>query len=123
LAATSDLEDITNGLEALLFGIYILAVTSLSKKDFRRILEEEKATLLARHRAGAIQALQMAGFLKSSELVVLHAFFLFLVSHLFSTKSISWQMAISLTKSSFLALESGLLCRPKVALLSNGYYR
>ena len=89
LVAISDLEKIPKGLEALMFSIYILAVTSLGEKDCISVLGEEKATLLARYRAGAKQALRKAGFLKSSELIVLQAFFLFLVSGLPSKKPTS----------------------------------
>lgn len=84
LDASSNLEKIPKGVEALMFSIYTLAVTSLDDGECVSLLGDRKATLLPRYRAGAKQALRNAGFLRSSELLVLQAYFLVLVTSLFT---------------------------------------
>ena len=83
LDASTDLENIPKGVEALMFSVYTLAITSLCEADCMSLFSDRKAPLLSRYRAGAKQALRNAGFLRSSELIVLQAFFLLLVSHIF----------------------------------------
>jgi len=80
LEATGDLANISKPVEALMFAIYAAAVNSLDNSECQSILGEPKSTLLARYFMATQQALIRAGFLKSSELVVLQAFTLFLVS-------------------------------------------
>jgi len=80
LEASSDLANISKGIEALMFGIYALAVTSLADEDCKTMFGEEKSILLSRYRSSAQQALLRAGFLRSSDMVVLQAYVLFLVS-------------------------------------------
>ncbi|RDL29801.1 Uncharacterized protein BP5553_10666 [Venustampulla echinocandica] len=82
LDASADLENVPKGVEALMFSVYAVAITSLCEAACMSLLGDRKATLLSRYRAGAKQALRNAGFLRSSELIVLQAFFLLLFSSL-----------------------------------------
>ncbi|KAH7130542.1 fungal-specific transcription factor domain-containing protein [Dendryphion nanum] len=80
LNASDELDDVPRNVEALMFAIYCLAVTSLSDTDCEAILGQSKATAVPRFRAGAQQALINAGFLKSSNLMILQALVLYLLS-------------------------------------------
>ena len=79
LDAASSLENVSKGLESLMFAIYNFAVTSSSNAYCESTFGEAKSTLLARYRCGTQQALIRVGYLRSSEMVVLQAFVLFLV--------------------------------------------
>lgn len=79
LDAASDLVKVSKGLESLMFAIYHFAVTSSSSDYCESTFGEAKSTLLARYRFGTQRALIRVGYLRSSELVVLQAFVLFLV--------------------------------------------
>ena len=79
LEATSDLAGISKEFEALMFCIYCLAVVSLSDKEVQNSFGEEKPVLLARYRRGAQLALAKAGILRTSSIVMLQAFLLYLV--------------------------------------------
>ena len=80
LEASGNLENIPKGLNALIFGIYLSSVMSLKNKDCEDMFGESKATLFTRYKYASEQALISAGFLKSTDLVVLQAYVLYLVS-------------------------------------------
>lgn len=80
LNSVSDLQSLPRPLEALMFSIYCCALTSLSESECEAVMDEEKAAVMRRMRTGAQQALLNAGFLKTSDLMVLQAFVLFLLS-------------------------------------------
>ena len=80
LEAAGNLDNVSKGTEALMFAIYLSAVTSLSNVDCGTMLGEAKPKLLAKYNLGVQHALIRAGFLKSSDLTVLQAFVLFLVN-------------------------------------------
>lgn len=80
LDATSDLSNVSKPMEALMFGIYATAVTSLSDVECKNMFGEEKTVLRGRYSAGSRQALRNAGVLRTSNLVILQAFVLYLVS-------------------------------------------
>jgi hypothetical protein len=80
LDATSDLKSVSPELEALMFAIYCSAFLSMSDEDVRKLFDEPKSTLLSRYRQAVQQALVNAGVLGTSELIVLQAFLLFIVS-------------------------------------------
>jgi hypothetical protein len=93
LDATADLENVPKDIEALMFGIYSMAITSFPEMDCISIFGETKSTLQKRFHAGARLALQRAGLLRSSDLIVLQAFVLYLVStHL--TVSPNFQLTV-----------------------------
>lgn len=74
------LESVSKGMEALLFSIYLLAVTSIDDARCKDVFGEERSSLLARYQFGAQQALLNAEFLRPSSLVVLQALLIYLVS-------------------------------------------
>lgn len=79
LEATCDLAGISKEFEALMFSIYCIAVVSLNKKEAQDSFGEQKAVLLSRYRRSAQLALAKADILRTSSMVVLQAFVLFLV--------------------------------------------
>lgn len=62
-----------------MFGIYCMAVCSMTQDECSSIFGEDVNTLLARYQAGARQALSRAGLLRSSDMTILQAFVLYLV--------------------------------------------
>lgn len=67
-------------LEALMFGIYFIAVTSMREEDVQSMFGEDRNILLAKYHAAAQQALVNAGFMRSNEIMVLQGYTLYLVS-------------------------------------------
>lgn len=80
LNATGNLENVPKNLEALMFGIYCCVLISLSDAECDAIMGEGKSTVLRRFRSGCQQALINASFLKSSDMMVLQALVLLLLS-------------------------------------------
>lgn len=80
LEASSNLDNIAASTEALMFAIYLCAVTSLRNGDCKRIVGASRNELLARFSNAAQQALINAEVLKTSNMVVLQAFTLFLLA-------------------------------------------
>ncbi|KAL1986092.1 hypothetical protein VTN96DRAFT_6989 [Rasamsonia emersonii] len=80
LDAASDLSSVPRELEALMFAIYSAALTAMSDEEVAKTFGETKTRFLARCRQGAQQALINAGILKTSDMVVLQAFVIFLLS-------------------------------------------
>ena len=78
--ASFNLDKVPKGLEALMFAIYASATFSISDTECTEMLHEEKTTLLARYRLGLRKALVRANFLATSELQVLQAFIIYLLS-------------------------------------------
>jgi hypothetical protein len=74
-----NLEAVTRPLEAVMFGVYALAITSMKAPDCVQALGETKSVLLNRYRSGAAQALIAAELHLTEDLEVLQAFVLFLV--------------------------------------------
>ncbi|KAM0281788.1 hypothetical protein ACHAQH_003370 [Verticillium albo-atrum] len=80
IEATSNLDDVPKNVEALLFSIYIMAVLTIDDGESRRLFGEPKAELLSRfHKAGQ-QALVNAGFMRTTDMMVLQAYILFLIA-------------------------------------------
>lgn len=80
LNASGDLDNVPKEMEALMFGIYSCAVVSMTSADCKAMLGESKKTLLAGFHSAAQRALQKAELLKTTDIMVLQAFILFLVS-------------------------------------------
>ncbi|MCJ1476379.1 hypothetical protein MMC13_005045 [Lambiella insularis] len=80
LEAGQDLDSLSKSTEALVFAIYLAVVTSLSPEECQGLLKQDKSTAIQRYRFACEQALARAQFLETTELVVLQAFTLFLVS-------------------------------------------
>ena len=79
LDATTDLDEIPKNIEALMFGIYAAATMSMDDEACKKLFGEDKEVMLARFQSGARQALWNSGYLRSSDIVVLQAFVLYLV--------------------------------------------
>lgn len=80
LEASADLENVGKGMEALMFAIYSTAIMSLNEEECMSMFGEERQVLLARYQNGSRQALARAGLLRSSDMTILQAFVLYLVS-------------------------------------------
>lgn len=80
LDASANLKEIPKNTEALMFGIYATATISMNDRECQNIFHENKEVILTRFQSGARRALHIAGYLKSSDIVVLQAFALYLVS-------------------------------------------
>ncbi|KAH8694981.1 fungal-specific transcription factor domain-containing protein [Talaromyces proteolyticus] len=94
LNATSDLSSISRPLEALMFAIYCAALLPMQDDEARKSFHESKSTLMARYRQAAQQALVNAGVLGTSDLMVLQAFLLFIISaRLAYSPHVLWSMS------------------------------
>lgn len=85
LEASCDLDNVSVSTETLMFAIYLSSVTSLRDEDCKGMLGEPRAVLLTKFSNATQQALINAGVLKTSSLVILQAFILFLVGFTPST--------------------------------------
>lgn len=79
LRAEDDLENVPRAIESLMFSIYFASVTSMSNEQCVEMLGEERSILVDKYWFATEQALARAGFLNTTEIVVLQAFVLFLV--------------------------------------------
>ncbi|KAJ5538102.1 hypothetical protein N7494_007581 [Penicillium frequentans] len=94
LEATGDLPRVGKELEALMFAIYCIALGSLQADEVERSFGESKKKLLSRYRQGAQLALSKASILRTSNLMVLQAFLLYLLSmRAFSDPHTTWTMS------------------------------
>ncbi|KAF2492669.1 hypothetical protein BU16DRAFT_513829 [Lophium mytilinum] len=80
LNSIGNLVALPRNLEALLFSIYCCAINTLDDSECDAILGQSKVACVRRFRTGSRQALVNAGLLKSSDIVVLQAFVLYLIS-------------------------------------------
>jgi len=80
IEATTNINSIPPAMEALMFGIYCIAITSLNPNDCRAAFGSSKEDLLSSYRAGCQHALANAKFLQSQDRDCLTALFLYLVS-------------------------------------------
>ncbi|OJK03025.1 hypothetical protein ASPACDRAFT_23646 [Aspergillus aculeatus ATCC 16872] len=80
VGAGADTTKISKPLEALMFGIYSMSILSLADEEAHRMFDESKAVLLNKYRRTTQQALVNADFMRSSELMVLQAYLLYLFS-------------------------------------------
>jgi hypothetical protein len=80
LDATSDLSKIHRDTEALMFGIYFLAVTSMRPDECLAMCGDSRSLLLQRFSHALQQALINAKFLKSLNIMTLQAYVFYLVS-------------------------------------------
>ncbi|KAL4805363.1 hypothetical protein BDV18DRAFT_152709 [Aspergillus unguis] len=66
--------------ECLLFSIYHCAVFSMSDEECLKVFKQDRSTTMKRFQAAARQALVNASFLKTTEIAVLQALYLYLLS-------------------------------------------
>ncbi|PVI03122.1 hypothetical protein DM02DRAFT_268080 [Periconia macrospinosa] len=80
LDATTNLENLPANTEALLFAIYTSAICSLTDDECETMLGEPKSSLFPKYLAATKQALGVVGFIECSDIVVLQALVLLLIS-------------------------------------------
>ncbi|KAK2072460.1 hypothetical protein P8C59_006814 [Phyllachora maydis] len=80
ITASASTAKIARPLEALMFAIYLIAVTSMTEHEAQSTFAEDKFVMLKRFHDSCQQALVNAGFMRSSELMVLQAFILYLLA-------------------------------------------
>jgi hypothetical protein len=80
LDATGDLANIQRDIEALMFGIYFMAVTSMKADECQSMCGDSRSLLLQRYSHALQQALVNAKFLKSLNIMTLQAYIFYLVS-------------------------------------------
>ncbi|KUI54831.1 hypothetical protein VP1G_02149 [Cytospora mali] len=71
---------IAKPLEALMFSIYFIAITSMTDDEVQNTFKEDRNRLLSKYHHGTQQALINAGFMRSPDLVVLQAYVMYLFS-------------------------------------------
>ncbi|KAK4126646.1 hypothetical protein N657DRAFT_569439 [Parathielavia appendiculata] len=79
ISASANPAKIPKPLEALMFAIYFAAITSLTEDEVHTTFGEDRAILLGKYHNATQQALANAGFMRSAELMVLQALFLYLL--------------------------------------------
>ena len=82
LEATGKLDDVPRAMESLMFAIYSCAVYSVSNAECESITGNSKPVMLTKYQSATRQALVRAGLLRTSNIKVLLAFTLFLLSML-----------------------------------------
>ena len=82
IEASSNLDKAPKNIEALMFGIYLMAITSLEEADVQRMFHQPKQELLGQYHSALQQALTNAGFMRVNDPITLQAFLLYLVSPL-----------------------------------------
>ena len=89
-----DLDKVDKHFEPLMFGIYAMAVLSLTDAESQEILQEDKTTLFGRYLCAIRYGLMNTRFLGTSELSVLQAFVLYVVAtrHFYRPRS-TWVLA------------------------------
>lgn len=80
VGAGADLPNLSKPLEVLMFSIYLISVTSMTKDDVESTFGISKDALLAKYHGATQRALVNAGFMRSSDLMTLQAYLLYLVS-------------------------------------------
>lgn len=80
IEASANLEKVPKSVESLMFAIYLMAVTSLEDAEVAKMFNEPKPTVLSTFHTGLQQALVNAGFMRTSDTMVLQAYMLYLVS-------------------------------------------
>lgn len=79
LEAMSDLPKASKELEALMFSIYCISLASLQAGEVEKSFGESKKKLLSRYRKGAQMSFRNVSLPRTSSIMVLQAFMLYLV--------------------------------------------
>ncbi|KAI0193807.1 fungal-specific transcription factor domain-containing protein [Astrocystis sublimbata] len=79
IEASTNLAKVSKSLEALMFSIYLMAITSLTDEETQQTFSEPKKNLLMKYQHAAQQALYNAGFMRMPDLTVLQAYLLYCV--------------------------------------------
>ena len=102
---------------ALFLSIYANAVQSITDDACMAIMHETRSSLVAQYTTGAQYALQKCGFLQSSDLTVLQAFLLYLVSIYLLLNSLRQPLSQNLQKYSTMKIVDprSFLCLTAIA--------
>ncbi|KAI8632125.1 hypothetical protein F5Y19DRAFT_493036 [Xylariaceae sp. FL1651] len=79
IEAGANLKKVSKSLEALMFAIYLMAITSISDEEAEETFGESRSDLLAKYQHGTQQALFNAGFMRMPDLAVLQAYLLYCI--------------------------------------------
>ncbi|KAK0715662.1 fungal-specific transcription factor domain-containing protein [Lasiosphaeris hirsuta] len=79
ISASANPAKISRPQEALMFSIYFSAITSMTDEEVHTTLDDDKAVLLTKYHNATQQALVNAGFMRSTDLMVLQALLLYLL--------------------------------------------
>ncbi|KAI1404620.1 fungal-specific transcription factor domain-containing protein [Hypoxylon fuscum] len=79
IEAGANLDKVSRPLEALMFSIYLMAITSIDEDECQTTFNESRMSLLAKYQWAAQQALLNAGFMRSPDLTLLQAYLLYLL--------------------------------------------
>ncbi|KAI0008829.1 hypothetical protein F4779DRAFT_641318 [Xylariaceae sp. FL0662B] len=79
IEAGAALDRISRGLEALMFSIYLMAITSMDDEEVESTFNASRPALLAKYYSAAQQALLNAGFMRAPDLTLLQAYLLYLL--------------------------------------------
>lgn len=77
--ASANLEKTSRSLEALLFAIYLMALTSMAEEEVLAMFNEKRMVLLSKYQQAAQQALVNAEFMRTPDLTLLQAYLLYTV--------------------------------------------
>ncbi|KAJ2970445.1 hypothetical protein NUW58_g9696 [Xylaria curta] len=77
IEASTNLTKVSRSLEALMFAIYLMAITSLADEEVEQTFHESRSNLLMKYHHGAQQALFNVGFMRMPDLTVLQAYLLY----------------------------------------------
>lgn len=80
IAYSGDPDAAPKSMEALMFAIYLTAISSLDDAEVQMRFQADRQELLGQYFAGLQQALINANFMRKSDLTSLQAFFLYMVS-------------------------------------------
>lgn len=83
LAAISDLDHVTGGMELLMFSICFAAVTCISPEDVQLQFYESKENLLKRSKYAIRKAMVDVNFMASRDIQTLQGLVIYLVRHSF----------------------------------------
>ncbi|OTB11646.1 hypothetical protein K445DRAFT_67853 [Daldinia sp. EC12] len=79
IEAGANLDKVSRSLEALMFSIYLMAVTSIDDEECQATFNESRFNLLAKYYYATQQALLNAGFMRNPDLTLLQAYLLYLM--------------------------------------------
>lgn len=85
IEAGANLEKVSRPLEALMFSIYLMAITSIDEEECQTLFAESRTSLLAKYYYASQQALLNAGFMRNPDLTLIQAYLL----HLFGVRQYS----------------------------------
>ncbi|KAI0441174.1 fungal-specific transcription factor domain-containing protein [Xylaria telfairii] len=77
--ASTNLTKVSKSLEALMFAIYLMAITSLGDDEVERTFSDTRSNLLMKYQHGTQQALFNAGFMRMPDLTILQAYLLYCI--------------------------------------------